>query len=49
VVYAGVLNNPEESTEDTKIVHKVTATFVHDEFVLKPLNNDIAILKVGIL
>jgi hypothetical protein len=48
VVYAGVLKKPKESTEGTKVVRQVTAIFVHDGFVQKTLNNDIALLKVGI-
>jgi hypothetical protein len=48
VVFAGVLNNTQESSEDTKVVRQVTELFVHEGFVYGPLINDIAIMKVGI-
>ncbi|GFG36634.1 hypothetical protein Cfor_04118, partial [Coptotermes formosanus] len=47
VVFAGVLNNTQESSEDTKVVRQVTELFVHEGFVYGPLINDIAIMKVS--
>jgi secreted trypsin-like serine protease len=48
LVFAGVLNNTKESSEDTKVVRQVTKILLHEGFVRKPLSNDIAVLKVGI-
>jgi secreted trypsin-like serine protease len=48
-VVAGVLNNIVESSEETKVVRKVTKVYVHEEFNYDTLINDIAILKVGII
>jgi secreted trypsin-like serine protease len=49
VVFAGVLNNTVESSEDTKEVREVTEIFLHEEYDEETLTNDIAIIKVGLL
>jgi hypothetical protein len=49
VVFAGVLNNTVESSEDTKVVREVTEVFLHEEYGNNSLSNDIAIIKVGLL
>ena len=46
VVFAGVLNNKVESSEDTKVVREVTDVFLHEEYDDGTLSNDIAIIKV---
>jgi len=48
-VFAGVLNNTVESSEDTKVVHDVTDVFRHEEYDHDNLINDIAIIKVGLI
>jgi secreted trypsin-like serine protease len=48
-VYAGVLNNKVESTEDNKVVRKVTEVFLHEKYKHGTYSNDIAIIKVGLL
>jgi hypothetical protein len=48
-VFAGVLNNTVESSEDTKVVREVTEVFVHGKYDFYTLSNDIAIIKVGLL
>jgi hypothetical protein len=47
-VFAGVLNNTMESSEETKVVQEVTKIFVHEEFVYNSSIHDIALLKVGV-
>jgi secreted trypsin-like serine protease len=49
VVFAGVLNNTVESSEDTKVVREVTEFFLHEKYDNGTLSNDIAILKVGLI
>jgi hypothetical protein len=46
VIFAGVLNNTQKSSEDTKVVRQVTEVFLHEGFDYDTLINDIAILKV---
>jgi len=48
-VFAGVLNNTEESSEVTKVVREVTELFLHDECDNDTLSKDIAIIKVRLL
>ena len=48
VVFAGVLNNTVESSEDTKVVREVTEVFLHEEYDDYTLSNDVAIIKVGL-
>jgi len=48
-VFAGVLNNTVDSSEETKVVRDVTEVYVHEEFKKSNLINDIAILKVRII
>jgi hypothetical protein len=47
LVIAGVLKNTVDSSEETKVVRKVTDVFLHEEFNYETAINDIAILKVG--
>jgi hypothetical protein len=49
VVFAGVLDSTQESSEDTKVVRQITEVFVYDGFVYDLLINDIAIINVGVL
>ena len=51
---AGVLNNTDESREDTKIVLEVTKVILHEKFEEHPqfngtYFNDTAIIEVGLL
>jgi len=49
VVFAGVLNNTVESSEDTKVVREVMEVFLHEEYDDNTLSHDIALIKVGLL
>jgi hypothetical protein len=49
LVIAGVLKNTVDSSEETKVLRNVTEVLIHEEYVDEPVNNDIAILKVGII
>ena len=48
-MFAGVLNNTVESSEDTKVVRNVTDLFLHKEYDHDTSINDIAIIKVGLI
>ena len=48
-MFAGVLNNTVESSEDTKLVHDVTDVFLHEEYDHDTLIIDIAVIKVGLI
>jgi hypothetical protein len=48
-VFAGVLINTVESSEDTKVVRDVREVFPHEKSDDDTLINDIAIIKVGLL
>jgi hypothetical protein len=47
-VAAFVLSNTAESSEGTMVLQQVEEIFLHEGFEATSLNNDIAILKVGI-
>jgi N6-adenosine-specific RNA methylase IME4 len=47
-VVAGVLNGTVESPEKTKVVREIAEIYLHEKFSYNSLNNDIALLKVGI-
>ena len=46
VVLAGVLNNTVESSEESKVVRKVTEVYLHEKTTHDTYSNDIAIIKV---
>jgi hypothetical protein len=45
-VVAGIVINPQKSSEDTKVIREIKEWFVHEEYDDDTLVNDIAIIKV---